>query len=133
LCGPACVHTTAPGGLTQAYQPLRRRLGFRAGRRRACAIFEISDTRHQWLLAEEPGESVAIVQVQIGKRIGHVGRMAECNDATRHGVSDFVDSGTDRRFDMFAALRIGKAFPVTPSLHRSPQYLKKKRSKNATT
>jgi hypothetical protein len=27
---------------------------------------------------------------------------------------------------MFAALRIGKTFPVTPSLHRSPQYLKKR-------
>jgi hypothetical protein len=86
-------------------------------RRRACAIFEISHTRHQWLLAEEPGERVAIVEFQIGERIRHVGRMAKRNDPTRHGVSDFVDSGTDRRFDMFAALRIGKTFPVTPSLH----------------
>jgi hypothetical protein len=125
-CGPPCVHTTAPGGLAQAYQPLRRRLCFRTGRRRACAIFEISDTRRQLLLAEEPGECVAIIKFQISERIGHVGGMAECNDPTRHGVSDFIDSGTDRRFDMFAALRIGKTFPVTPSLHRSPQYLKKR-------
>jgi hypothetical protein len=106
---------------------LRRRLCFRTGRRRARAIFEISDTRHQWLLAEEPGECVAIVQVQIGKRIGHVGGMAECNDPTRHGVPDFVDSGTDRRFDMFAALRIGKRFQLLQvcTIKSPPNILKK--------
>src|SRR5262245_51822820 len=46
-CSPAQVHATTPGGLTQAHQTLRRGLGFGAGRRRACAIFEIGDMRYQ--------------------------------------------------------------------------------------
>ena len=115
-CARPQIHTATPGGLTQAYQPLCRSLCFRAGRRRACAVFEISDARHQWLLAEEAGKCIAIVQFQISERIGHVAGMTECNYPARHRVSNFIDPGADRRFDMFAALRIGKAFPITPGL-----------------
>jgi hypothetical protein len=42
--------------------------------------------------------------------------MTECNNPARHRVADFVNPGADRRFDMIAALRIGKSFPSTPSL-----------------
>src|SRR5262245_45348542 len=117
-CGPAQVHATTPGGLTQAHQTLRRGLGFGTGRRCACAIFEIGDMRYQRLLAEEPAEQAgAIVQFQVSERIGHIAGMTEGNDATGHHVADFIDPGADRRFDMFATLCIGKSFPVAPSLH----------------
>ena len=44
---PAGIHAPAPGGLPQAQQPLRRGLGLGAARRRAGAVFEIGDARHQ--------------------------------------------------------------------------------------
>src|SRR5262245_4826433 len=116
--GPAQVHATAPGGLTQAHQPLRGGLGFGAARCGACAIFEIGDMRYQRLLAEEPAECAgAVIEFQHGERIGHICGMAESDDAAGHCVADFVDPGADRRFDMFAALCIGKSLPVTPSLN----------------
>jgi hypothetical protein len=43
--------------------------------------------------------------------------VAESNNAAGHGVADFVDSGADWRFDMIAALRIGKSLPSAPSLN----------------
>src|SRR5262245_54476186 len=117
-CGPTQVHATTPGGLTQAHQTLRRGFGFGAGRRRACAIFKIGNMRYQRLLAEEPAEQAGtIVQFQVSERIGHIAGMTEGNDATGHHVTDFIDAGADRRFDMFATLCIRKSFPVAPSLY----------------
>jgi hypothetical protein len=43
--------------------------------------------------------------------------MAKGNDPASHGVTNFVNSGADGRFNVFAALGIGKAFPSTPSLN----------------
>src|SRR5262249_23399280 len=107
----------APRGLPKANQALCGGFCFGTCGRRACAIFEISDTRHQRLLAEEPAECADIFQFQIGERIGHIRSVAKCNSPTSHCMADFIDSGANWRFDMFAALCIGKSFPVAPSLH----------------
>ena len=115
---PAHVHAPAPGSLTQADQPLRGGLGLGAAGCRACAIFEVGDTRPERLLAEEPAEcSSAAVQFQVSERFGYVACMTERNNPASHCMTDFVNSGTDGRFDMSAALCIGKSLPATPSLH----------------
>jgi hypothetical protein len=61
--------------------------------------------------------------------------VAEGDNAAGHGVADFVDSGADRRFDMIAALRIGKSLPSAPSLdHENNLSIhQKNRIRNATT
>jgi hypothetical protein len=41
----------------------------------------------------------------------------EGNNAAGHGVADFIHSGADWRFNMIAALRIGKSLPSAPSLN----------------
>jgi hypothetical protein len=43
--------------------------------------------------------------------------VAEGDDATGHSVADFVDSGADWRFNVIAALGIGKSLPSAPSLN----------------
>src|SRR5690349_20361439 len=116
--GPAGVHAPAPGGLPQAHQALCRGLSFGTAGCRARAIFEIRDARHHRRLSEEPGKRTdAAVQLQIRERIGDVSRVPECNDAARHRVADLINSRTDRRFNVFAALRVWKSLPTTPSLH----------------
>jgi hypothetical protein len=70
------------------------------------------------LFAEEPAESAdTIVQLQVGEIICDVGGMTESDNAACHRMTNFINPGTDRRFDMFAALRVGKSSPVAPSLH----------------
>jgi hypothetical protein len=50
-------------------------------------------------------------------------------------VADFVDSGTDWRFDMIAALRIRKSLPSAPSLNHENNLSihSKRRIRNVTT
>ena len=51
--GAAHVHAAAPGGLAQAHETLCGGLGFGAAGRRAGAVFEIGNARHQRLLAKQ--------------------------------------------------------------------------------
>jgi hypothetical protein len=61
--------------------------------------------------------------------------MAKSNNAAGHSVADFVDSWANWRFNMIAALRIGKSFPSAPSLnHKNNLSISSKsRIRNATT
>jgi hypothetical protein len=61
--------------------------------------------------------------------------MAERNDTAGHRVTNFINSGADRRFDMIAALRIGKSLPAAPSLNHENNLniTLKSRIGNATT
>jgi hypothetical protein len=43
--------------------------------------------------------------------------MTESNNATGHRMPNFINARTDRRLDVFAALRIGKSLPIAPSLN----------------
>src|SRR5262245_46068594 len=114
---PARVNAPAPGGLPQAHQPLRCCLGFGAAGGRAGAILEIRYTRYQGLLAEEPAECTgAPIQFQVSERICYVAGVTEGNDPSGHRVTDLINAGANGRLNMLAALRIGKAFPSTPSL-----------------
>jgi hypothetical protein len=43
--------------------------------------------------------------------------MTESHNTAGHRMPNFIDAGTDRRFDVFAALRVGKSLPIAPSLN----------------
>jgi hypothetical protein len=97
---------------------LRRGLGFRAACRRARAILEISDMRNQRRLAEESAECTdTTIQLQVGECVRNVRGMTESHNSAGHRMPNFIDAGTDRRFDVFAALRVGKSLPIAPSLN----------------
>jgi hypothetical protein len=53
--------------------------------------------------------------------------MTESHNTAGHRMPNFIDAGTDRRFDVFAALRVGKSLPIAPSLNheKSSNLLKK--------
>src|SRR6185503_14145906 len=114
----AGVDATTPGGLAQAEQALRGRARLGAGRGRAGPVLEIGDTRHQRLLAEEPGERAdAAVELELGQGAGDVFRMAESDDAPGHRMTDLVHARADRGLDRAAALRVRETLPAAPDLH----------------
>ena len=135
-CGPAHIHAATPRCLSQAHQAACGRLCFRAAGRRASAILKVGDPRHQRLFAKEAGESAGTaIQLQVGKRVRNIARVAKSNDATGHGMADFIDPGPNWRFDMIAALRIRKSLPSAPSLNHENNLNihSKSRIRNATT
>jgi hypothetical protein len=53
--------------------------------------------------------------------------MTESNNPAGHCMANFINARTDRRLDVFAALRVGKSLPIAPSLNheKSSNLLKK--------
>jgi hypothetical protein len=84
--------------------------------------------RDQRRLAEEPAECAdATIQLQVGERVCNVCGMTEGNNTAGHRMPNFINARTDRRLDVFAALRVGKLLPIAPSLnHEYPQTCEKR-------
>jgi hypothetical protein len=48
--------------------------------------------------------------------------MPKRDDPAGHRVADFVNSGADWRFNMFAAVRVRKSLPTAPGLHHENSF-----------
>src|SRR6476660_983949 len=84
--------------------------------------------RNQRRLAEESAECTdTTIQLQVGECVRNVCGMTESHNTAGHRMPNFIDAGTDRRLDVFAALRVGKSLPIAPSLNheKSSNLLKK--------